>query len=133
MRQMFLGVTVLVMACSGYDATGPAGPGPGGSSAVASVTIEPVTASLSVGSALQLKVILHNAAGCELANRTIIFTSSDERVVSVAATGLVTALAEGEATITATSEGMSGRTTISVVPGGGGDSCPGCWDWLLGL
>jgi len=127
MRQMVLGVTALVMACSGYDPTGVAGPGPGGSSAVASVTIEPLTASLSVGSTLRLKVILHDAAGRELANRTISFTSSDDRVLSVDATGLVRALAEGQVTLTATSEGKSGRATIAVVPAG--DACAGCWDY----
>jgi len=119
---MFLGFTALLMACSGSDPMGP-----GVSSAVASVTIEPVTAMLSVGSTLRLKVIVHDAAGHELADRAIIFTSSDERVVSVDAKGLVRALAEGEATLTATSEGKSSRTSISVVPVG--DPCAECWDY----
>jgi len=126
MRHMFLGLSALVLACSGYDSTGPAGPGPWGSSAVASVTIVPVTASLTVGSTLRLKVILHDAAGRQLANRTVTFTSSDERVLSVDATGLVLALAEGSATLTATSEGRRGQAIVSVVLEG---PCSACWDY----
>jgi uncharacterized protein YjdB len=119
---MFLGVTVLAMVCSGCEMTGPAAPAP----AVASVTIEPVTRSLGLGGTYQLKVLLYDGSGRRLANRQISFSSSDEQVLSVDASGLVRALAVGEATLTASSEGKSGWTRIHVLEGG--DPCLGCWD-----
>jgi trimeric autotransporter adhesin len=112
MRRISLGLAALVMACSGPTGSGSTGP----SAPVASVTVQPVTTSLTVGTSLALTVILRDAAGTMLANRTITFSSSNESVLSVDATGLVRALTEGEATITASSEGKSGQTTISVHP-----------------
>lgn len=41
--------------------------------------------------------------------------TSNARVASVDASGVVTALAEGEATITATSEGKSAQTTLKII------------------
>lgn len=108
-RLLFASFFALVMACSDNGTTGPAGLAP-----VATVTIETVTTSLTVGSTLQPTVILRDAAGNELADRTISFASSNESVASVSATGLVQALAAGETTITATSEGKSDQTTITV-------------------
>jgi uncharacterized protein YjdB len=102
--------------------TEPAAPPP----TVASVTIEPVTGLLGVGSTYQLKVLLHDGSGRRIANRPISFTSSNEQVLSVDATGLVQALEVGEATLTATSEGKSGWTRVQVRQG---DACPGCWDY----
>jgi uncharacterized protein YjdB len=126
---MFLGVTALLLACSGSDPMAPHDPyGPAASSAVATITIEPATGLLSPGRTLQLKVVLRDAAGFELTNRTIIFTSSDERVLSVDARGMVLALAEGAVTLTATSEGKSDRKSIAVVPVEN-DPCEGCWDY----
>jgi len=69
---------------------------------------------LDVGTAIQLRVILRDGYGLELANRRISFSSSDERVLSVNEAGLVRALAEGDVVITATSESTSGRMTIVV-------------------
>jgi uncharacterized protein YjdB len=121
MRQIFLGLSALVMACS--DSTGPSGSAP-----VASVTIQATTTSLIVGSSLPLTVVLRDGAGNVLANRTITFTTSNESVASVDATGVVQALAEGEVTITATSEGRSDQTTLSIRTATG-DPCAGCWDY----
>jgi uncharacterized protein YjdB len=121
MRQIVLCFGAFVMACSGYDPAAPAD-----SSAVASVTIEPPTVPLNVGSALRVKVIVRNAVGQELVDRPIVFASSNEQVLIVDNTGLMRALAEGEATLFATSGGKTGQTTISVVPDG---PCYGCWDY----
>jgi uncharacterized protein YjdB len=119
MRRISLGLIALVVACS--SPTAPSAP-------VASVTIQAVTTSLAVGSSIALTAILRDSAGNVLTNRTITFTSSNESVVSVGATGLVRALAEGAATITATSEEKSGQTAISVVATEV-DPCAGCWDY----
>lgn len=128
MRRMILAVTAVTMACSGPDQTGPVEPDPL-QSAVASVTIEPVTTTLEVGNTLRLRVVVRNVYGRELVNRPTLFTSSDDRVVSVDEAGLARAQAEGEAEITATSGGQRGRTSILVVPDGNPE-CRGCWDYL---
>ena len=129
MRQMFLGLTAILVACSGNNPAAPQYPaGSEVPSPVATITFEPATGLLGVGRTLQLKVVLHDAAGFELTNRTVIFTSSDERVLSVDYRGMVLALAEGEVTLTATSEGKSVRKSIAVVPPAE-DPCEGCWDY----
>jgi len=92
------------------------GAGPGGStpSATADVTvlIEPVAsavlvpspASVQVGQNLPLTVNLFNAAGNPLstAGRTITFASSNTAVATVNSSGIVTGVAVGNVTITAT-------------------------------
>jgi uncharacterized protein YjdB len=127
MRELWFGLTALLVACS--SPTGPAETGgPGGSARVASVAIEPAGTSLTVGNTLQLTVVLHDASGNALTNRTISFASSNASVLSVDGAGLVRALAEGKATITATSDGKSGQAVISVLVADK-DSCLGCWDY----
>jgi hypothetical protein len=118
MRHLFWSLSAFVAACGGGPA-GPAEPVPPNPSAVASVTIETATTTLHVGNSLLLRVIVSDAQGHELTNRPIDFTSSDERILSVDRTGLVQALAGGTSTIEATSEGITGRTTFSVIPGDG--------------
>jgi len=85
---------------------------------VASVTIEPATTRTFVGDQIVLTVTPRDAAGKALLYRTITFASSNNSVASVEAfalaTGLVRALAPGEAMITATSEGKSAQATIAV-------------------
>ena len=123
MRQVYLGVTVLVMACSGSEPTSFAEPGP----AVAFVFIEALDWSLCVGNSYQLEVLLYDASSRQIAYRPLSFTSSDLQVLSVDATGLVRAMAVGEATLIATSEGKSGSSLIQVWPA---DTCSFApWDF----
>src|SRR4051812_6437117 len=89
-----------VVACGGGD-------GPTAPKSVASVTLEPATATLVLGGKLQLKATPLDAGGVALAGRIVTWASSDEAVASVSVSGLVTGVAHGTATITATSEGQS--------------------------
>jgi hypothetical protein len=57
--------------------------------------------------------------------QTVSWKSSNELVASPSSTGLVTGLAPGEATITATSEGVSGSARIIVAPVPPGAPSPG--------
>ena len=75
---------------------------------VASVVVTPNANAIVVGQTVQLKAEPRDVAGQVLAGRTVAWTSSAPSVASVSSTGLVTALAPGEATITAASEGKSG-------------------------
>jgi uncharacterized protein YjdB len=83
---------------------------------VASVTLQPATASLYVGAAGYFGVVLRDAAGNVLTGRVITWTSSAPAIASVGSDGLVIALAPGSATITATSEGRQGAAVLTVVP-----------------
>lgn len=82
---------------------------------VATVTVSPSTATLQVGKTRALTVSLQSAAGEALTDRAIAWTSSAPSV-TISADGVVTAVAVGSATITATSEGKTGTATITVEP-----------------
>jgi uncharacterized protein YjdB len=84
---------------------------------VASVTVAPGTGSVAVGSTLQLAATPRDANGNPLTGRTITWQSSNATVASVNGSGLVTGVAVGgPVTITATSEGQSGTSAITVTP-----------------
>jgi len=80
---------------------------------VASVTVSPASATVSHGNTVQLTATLLDAGGNALTGRTVTWTSSAPSVATVDGTGLVTGVAAGSATITATSEGKSGSSAIT--------------------
>ena len=84
---------------------------------VATVTVTPAAKTIIVGGVSQLTATLKDANGNVLAGRTVVWSSSDETKVTVSSTGVVTGVALGTVTITATSEGKSGTATITVSDG----------------
>jgi hypothetical protein len=84
------------------------------------VAVSPASASVSLGATHQLSALVTDANGNVLTGRTVTWTSSNAVVALVSTSGLVTGLALGSATITATSEGKSGTAAITVASGGGG-------------
>jgi len=87
--------------------TGPPAP-------VASVTVSPASGTVAVGGTLQLTATPKDANGTPLGGRTVTWGSSNTSVATVSASGLVTGVTGGAATITATSEGQSGTAAITV-------------------
>jgi uncharacterized protein YjdB len=83
------------------------------SDTVASVEVSPASASLSVGGTQQLVATAKDAAGNTLGGR-IVTWSSDNSAATVSASGLVTGAATGTAHVTATCEGKTGSSTITV-------------------
>lgn len=81
---------------------------------VAAVTVTPNAGTLQIGNSLQLAASITDAAGVPIPGKVATWTSSNAAVASVSTTGLVTAVGAGTATITATSDGVSGTATISV-------------------
>src|SRR5437867_2766541 len=81
---------------------------------VASVAVSPAAATISVGSAQQLGAVVKDANGNVLTGRTVTWTTSSTTIATVSASGLVTGVAVGSATITATSEGQSGTASVTV-------------------
>jgi hypothetical protein len=107
---------VVLTACGGgSETTEPPPPPPQN---VATVGVSPSSATLIVQQTEQLTATARDAQGAALTGRTITWSSSASGVASVSTAGLVTAVAEGSATITATSEGKSGSATITVQDGG---------------
>ena len=85
-----------------------------GASPVASVSVAPPSATVPVGQTVQLTATPKDANGTPLAGRTVTWSSSNTSVANVDGSGLVSAAAAGSATITATSEGQSGTSAITV-------------------
>ena len=82
---------------------------------VATVAVSPAAASVGVGQTVQLTATPKDASGNPLTGRTITWASSNAALATVSATGLVTGVAAGLVTATATSEGKSGQSVDSVL------------------
>jgi len=85
---------------------------------VASVSVSPASANVTAGQTVQLTATPRDAGGNVLTGRVVTWGSSNTAVATVNGNGLVTGVAAGSATITATSEGRSGTATVSVAPVG---------------
>ena len=70
--------------------------------------------TLTVGQTTQTVVVLRDAQGRELSGRAVSYASSTPSIASVNASGLVTAVAAGTTTISATSESKTGSLTLTV-------------------
>ena len=79
-----------------------------------SITIVPATLSMAVGDTAGLEA-LDNAG---LPASTPTWSSNNTTVATVDATGLVTAIAAGQATFTATSGSLTAQATVTVYPSG---------------
>lgn len=100
----------LVAAIACEDDDGPTGPG----DEVAQVIIEFDDDTLTVGGTHQLTVTVIDQDGDTLSSQTVDFESSNTTVASVSTSGLITALAAGSATITATVDEVSDTITVVV-------------------
>jgi uncharacterized protein YjdB len=91
------------------------------------VVVSPGEATLFVGQTQELSATVTDANGDPLSGRPITWGTSSAAVATVSTSGVVTAVAPGTATITATSEGKSGKSTITVkqVPVASVDMSPG--------
>lgn len=82
--------------------------------AVASVSVQPSTPSVIAGTSTQLTAVVRDIFGNVTANRAVTWSSSNTAIATVSQAGLVTGVAAGSATITATSEGQSGTAIVTV-------------------
>jgi uncharacterized protein YjdB len=81
---------------------------------VASIVVSPNVTDLVVGQSSQLTARVLDASGATLSGRTVAWSTNLSSVATVSSQGLVTAVASGTATITATSEGRSASATVNV-------------------
>lgn len=105
----FLLLAVTVVACR------PGGPtGVASSSSVASVTVSPETVELPVGGRVRLEATVRDDEGVILPEEPVTWTSSDPSVATVDEQGEVSGVAPGTATVSASSQGVSGTATVDV-------------------
>jgi hypothetical protein len=81
---------------------------------VASVEVSPDSASVAVGGSVQLTATPKDAEGQPLSGRTVTWATNAPQVATISGTGLVTGVAPGTATISATSEGIRGTSSVTV-------------------
>ncbi len=120
MRATFVSLVTsasLLAACGGGGDGGITTPPPD-ADPVAAVVVTPGQATLGLGQTVQLRAETRAADGTTLTGRAVTWASSDEALASVdpasGTTTTVTGLAEGSATITATSEGERGTAAVTV-------------------
>src|SRR5690348_5563541 len=81
---------------------------------VASVRVSPASPYVTPGQTVQLMATTYDSTGTALTGRVVTWATSNAGVATVNDSGLVTGVAAGAATITATSEGKSGRAVARV-------------------
>ena len=102
-----LSVLAFVMAC-GKD---PAGPDP---TTVTKIIISAPSPSLQVGATMQATARLLNSVGDEVTAKTASWSSSNTSVATVDQAGMITAVAAGAATITASADDARGTWPLTV-------------------
>lgn len=85
---------------------------------VASVLLSSTTTNLSVGDVQEIMISVLNVNGVPLSNKQVSWQSSNPAVASVNATGRITALADGTASISASSEGVISNSLLFQVGSG---------------
>lgn len=115
-----LGITtalVFALAACGGDDGGPGGPSENDRT-VATIQVTPSNPSVDEGGTVALGATAKNAAGATVDGTTFTWSSANPAVASVAeATGVVTGVATGTTTVSATGGGKSGSTTVTVTAG----------------
>ena len=108
-----ISATLWAYAC-GDGTTGPT-PLPPDPPRPTTITVSPATAELTaLGATVQLSAEVRDQNGQVMAGTTVAWATSAAAVATVGASGLVTAVANGTATITATAGSASGSATVTV-------------------
>ena len=82
---------------------------------VTTVDVRPVFAQVLLGATIQMTATPRSATGTPLTGRAIAWASSDPALATVSPAGLVTGLAGGDVTITATVEQQLGSADLGVI------------------
>lgn len=83
-------------------------------SPVASIVLTPADPTITGTDGVQLTATLRDASGAIVSGRSITWSSADESIAFVSSTGLVLGFKPGTVRITATSEGVSASTLVTV-------------------
>jgi hypothetical protein len=86
---------------------------------VTSVTVSPPSASVAPGGTAALEATVKDQNGNVMTGQTVTWSSNNTAAATVSSSGVVTGVAAGSATITATSSGKTGTSSISVTASSG--------------
>ncbi len=87
----------------------------GGKKILTHIAVNPGTATLaSLRQTQQFSATAHDQKGREMAGKMFTWRSSNAAVATVSATGAVTAVGDGSATVSATAEGVTGSANVMV-------------------
>jgi len=104
-----IGAAFVMQACGDKGTTEPRPP------VVAAVTVTPgADTATALGLTRQFTAVAHDVAGTPIPGKAFTWQSSAPGVATVSATGLVTAVANGNATITASVDGVNGTAGVAV-------------------
>jgi uncharacterized protein YjdB len=81
---------------------------------VTTVTVSPTSAAVNVGATTTLTATVKDQNGNVMAGQTVTWSTNNAPVATVNSSGVVTGVSGGSATITATSSGKSGTSSITV-------------------
>lgn len=102
---------LLTTACSVTEVVrGPVVP----ADSIVTIEVAPAATILAVGEQQQFVAIAKNMIGAEIPDKQFVWTSTVPTVASVNATGRVTGIGAGTATIQATSGGVTGQSPVAV-------------------
>jgi uncharacterized protein YjdB len=111
MSRMLATLSALTLAAACNDTTGPSTNVP----VTGSISVVPRAATIRSGQVVALTASLIDEHGARLSGVTIRWTSSNDAIATVAATGEVLGRGAGHAVITATAAGKSQISTIKVL------------------
>ena len=116
MRLRYIGLTaLLLLAACGDGGTTPTSPPNPPWPVATSITLSATALSFSsLGATQQLSATVKDQNGAAMASATVTWTTSAASVATVSSTGLVTSVADGSATITATEGSVSATASVSV-------------------
>jgi Bacterial surface proteins containing Ig-like domains len=81
---------------------------------VTAIYLNTAASSLVVGQSVQLSAVVRDADGNPISNEPVTWSSSDLRIATVSATGLVAAVALGTVDVTASSAGVTATARVAV-------------------
>jgi uncharacterized protein YjdB len=73
-----------------------------------------LTSTLAVGATMQIGAAPYDASGQLIAGKTVTYTSSNSAYATMSSTGLLTGVAPGTVTVTATADGISLSTQVTI-------------------
>ena len=107
--------SLLLWSCGGDSSPTASTPTPTPTPVATSITTSVTSRSLaSLGATSQLSATVKDQNGATMSGATVTWATSDTTVATVSATGLVTSIADGPATITATSGSATGTAAVTV-------------------
>lgn len=113
-RSALLAVMILVAACSAEKATVPPVTPPAAVPTRVLITGAPAAPLPSLGDTVRLTAVVEDQSGRPMTGVTVEWSSSSAATLSVSSAGLLTAVANGTAVVTARSGGVSATTEVQV-------------------